>query len=325
MEAVIGAVYLDAGLAAARTLLLPLLADRLAGAAAGPGEADYKTRLQEPSARQFGQLPRYDVSGDGPDHDQSLLRRGPHRRDRAGPGHRPVQEAGRAGRRPGRLAVPPGRARTHERTRIHDRDREPYRRCLSCPRSRPSGASSSARSSASGSRRSRSPARARSAATTKKARSSASSTGAKITARRPHGASTCCCPLDTGDVLVIHLGMSGQLLRATRPRTRSSQAHPRRHHLHPGRPAPLRRPPHVRRDVRGRRRRPSTDEVPELAHLGFDPVEQADVVDRRSARLLVNRSDEAQAAPDGPDVHRRHRQHLRRRDPLRRRPALRPR
>jgi ribonuclease-3 len=70
MEAIIGAVYVDAGLAAARTLLLPLVAERLAGAVAGPGEADHKTRLQEASARQYGQVPRYDVSGTGPDHDR---------------------------------------------------------------------------------------------------------------------------------------------------------------------------------------------------------------------------------------------------------------
>jgi ribonuclease-3 len=70
MEAIIGAVYLDAGLDAARRLLLPLVDERLAGAVAGPGEADYKTRLQEASARRYGQVPRYDVSGTGPDHDR---------------------------------------------------------------------------------------------------------------------------------------------------------------------------------------------------------------------------------------------------------------
>jgi ribonuclease III len=70
MEAIIGAVYLDAGLDAARNLVLPLVAERLAGAVAGPGEADHKTRLQEASARRYGQVPRYDVSGTGPDHDR---------------------------------------------------------------------------------------------------------------------------------------------------------------------------------------------------------------------------------------------------------------
>src|SRR5262245_7025482 len=70
MEAVIGAVYVDAGLDAARAFVMPLVDERLAGAVAGPGEADHKTRLQEASARLFGQVPRYDVSGTGPDHDR---------------------------------------------------------------------------------------------------------------------------------------------------------------------------------------------------------------------------------------------------------------
>ena len=70
MEAVIGAVYVDGGLDAARDLVLPLVADRLAGAVAGPGEADHKTRLQEASARRYGQVPRYEVSCTGPDHDR---------------------------------------------------------------------------------------------------------------------------------------------------------------------------------------------------------------------------------------------------------------
>lgn len=70
MEAVIGAVYVDGGLDPARRLVLPLVADRLAGAVAGPGEADHKTRLQEASARQYGQVPRYEVTGTGPDHDR---------------------------------------------------------------------------------------------------------------------------------------------------------------------------------------------------------------------------------------------------------------
>lgn len=68
MEAVIGAVYLDGGWDAAADLVMRLLADRIVEAAAGPGGHDFKTRLQELSARQFDQLPRYDVVGEGPDH-----------------------------------------------------------------------------------------------------------------------------------------------------------------------------------------------------------------------------------------------------------------
>src|SRR5207253_10538617 len=68
MEAVIGAVYLDGGWDAAAELVLHLLEDRIEEAAAGPGGQDFKTRLQELAARRFDQLPRYDVSDEGPDH-----------------------------------------------------------------------------------------------------------------------------------------------------------------------------------------------------------------------------------------------------------------
>ncbi|MGH2684936.1 MAG: ribonuclease III [Actinomycetota bacterium] len=68
MEAVIGAVYLDAGWDAAQALVLRLLGDRIERAAAGPGGQDFKSRLQELTARLFAVSPTYDVSDDGPDH-----------------------------------------------------------------------------------------------------------------------------------------------------------------------------------------------------------------------------------------------------------------
>ena len=68
LEAVIGAVYLDAGWAGAAEVVLGLLGDRIAEAAAGPGGQDYKTRLQELSARSFEDVPSYLVVDDGPDH-----------------------------------------------------------------------------------------------------------------------------------------------------------------------------------------------------------------------------------------------------------------
>ena len=67
-EAVIGAVYLDGGWEAASDLVLGLLGDRIADAAAGPGGQDYKTRLQELAARTYEVLPEYEVVDDGPDH-----------------------------------------------------------------------------------------------------------------------------------------------------------------------------------------------------------------------------------------------------------------
>jgi ribonuclease-3 len=68
LEAVIGALYIDRGWEAARDLVLDLLGDRISEASEGPGGQDYKTRLQELAARQFGSLPRYTVTDEGPDH-----------------------------------------------------------------------------------------------------------------------------------------------------------------------------------------------------------------------------------------------------------------
>jgi ribonuclease-3 len=73
MEAVIAAVYLDGGWAEARALVLRLLGDRIEAGATGPGGEDFKTRLQEYSARAFEQLPRYQVRAEGPDHSKQFF------------------------------------------------------------------------------------------------------------------------------------------------------------------------------------------------------------------------------------------------------------
>ncbi|MEO7556577.1 MAG: ribonuclease III [Acidimicrobiales bacterium] len=68
LEAVIGALYLDGGWDAAVKLVLHLLGDRIADASEGPGGQDYKTRLQELTARLLTELPRYVIDDEGPDH-----------------------------------------------------------------------------------------------------------------------------------------------------------------------------------------------------------------------------------------------------------------
>jgi len=68
MEALLGAVYLDRGPAAAGELIMRLLGARIAEAAAGPGGQDHKTRLQELCARRYDQLPSYTLVERGPDH-----------------------------------------------------------------------------------------------------------------------------------------------------------------------------------------------------------------------------------------------------------------
>jgi len=72
-EAVIGAVYLDGGLAEADRLVLSLLRDRITAAVGEPGVSDHKSRLQEQSVRLGRGVPRYEVEGFGPDHARRYL------------------------------------------------------------------------------------------------------------------------------------------------------------------------------------------------------------------------------------------------------------
>jgi ribonuclease-3 len=69
LEAVLGSVYVSAGMGEAHDLVLRLLGSRVAEAhAGGPGGQDYKSRLQELSARRFDEAPRYETLAEGPDH-----------------------------------------------------------------------------------------------------------------------------------------------------------------------------------------------------------------------------------------------------------------
>ncbi len=73
LEAVIAAVFLDSGFAAAEAFVLRCLGGRIDDAAAGPGGRDYKTRLQERAARLLLGRPRYAVRDEGPDHAKSFF------------------------------------------------------------------------------------------------------------------------------------------------------------------------------------------------------------------------------------------------------------
>lgn len=68
VEAVIGAIYVDGGWDAAQPFIMKLVLERIVFAAAGPGGQDYKTQLQELSARAYDEIPRYELSDHGPDH-----------------------------------------------------------------------------------------------------------------------------------------------------------------------------------------------------------------------------------------------------------------
>ncbi len=72
LEAVFGAVYLDGGNEAARTLIERLLGPRMKAAADRLDRLDYKTVLQELTARLFDTAPVYVISESGPDHQKSF-------------------------------------------------------------------------------------------------------------------------------------------------------------------------------------------------------------------------------------------------------------
>jgi ribonuclease-3 len=67
MEAVLAAVYLDAGIETAAAVILRHWERLIEAKAAEPGDRDFKTRLQEMLA-SAGHRPSYIVTGEGPDH-----------------------------------------------------------------------------------------------------------------------------------------------------------------------------------------------------------------------------------------------------------------
>ena len=73
LEAVLGAVYIDGGAAAAFALIERLLVARMANAALRLDRLDYKTVLQELTARRFDTAPVYVISDEGPDHDKRFF------------------------------------------------------------------------------------------------------------------------------------------------------------------------------------------------------------------------------------------------------------
>ena len=72
LEAVFGAVYLDGGNEAARALIERLLGPRMKAAADRLDRLDYKTVLQELTARLFETAPVYVLTETGPDHQKSF-------------------------------------------------------------------------------------------------------------------------------------------------------------------------------------------------------------------------------------------------------------
>lgn len=72
MEAVLAAVYLDAGFSVAREVVLAHWTPIIRAKALEPGRRDYKTRYQEVLAAE-GKRPEYEVEGSGPDHERHFV------------------------------------------------------------------------------------------------------------------------------------------------------------------------------------------------------------------------------------------------------------
>lgn len=70
LEAIFGAVYVDGGWDAAEEVILAQTSEAIVEAAAEPGRKDYKTQLQELTARLSLGPPVYEITGAGPDHDK---------------------------------------------------------------------------------------------------------------------------------------------------------------------------------------------------------------------------------------------------------------
>jgi ribonuclease-3 len=72
LEAVLGAVYLDQGMEAARELIERLFRPRMEAYARGEGARDYKTILQELASQSLRSLPEYRLRDEGPDHEKEF-------------------------------------------------------------------------------------------------------------------------------------------------------------------------------------------------------------------------------------------------------------
>ena len=72
LEALLGAVYLDRGLDAARELIVRVFRPRMIAYVRGEGERDYKTILQELASSEMHALPDYRITERGPDHEKEF-------------------------------------------------------------------------------------------------------------------------------------------------------------------------------------------------------------------------------------------------------------
>lgn len=69
-EAIVGAIFVDAGFEHVREVLIPIFAERLDRSVNSGRRYDVKTALQEIAVRDFGRSPQYKITSTGPDHDK---------------------------------------------------------------------------------------------------------------------------------------------------------------------------------------------------------------------------------------------------------------
>ena len=73
LESLIGAIYLDGGLEAARQFIIRHMEGEIQAAVQGLCETNYKSALQQLTQRRFGKTPAYELVGQsGPDHDKQF-------------------------------------------------------------------------------------------------------------------------------------------------------------------------------------------------------------------------------------------------------------
>jgi ribonuclease-3 len=72
LEALLGAIYLDRGLSAARKLIERVFRPRMIAYVRGEGERDYKTILQELASAEVRSVPEYRIRERGPDHQKEF-------------------------------------------------------------------------------------------------------------------------------------------------------------------------------------------------------------------------------------------------------------
>jgi len=72
LEALLGAIYLDRGLPAARKLIERVFRPRMIAYVRGEGPLDYKTILQELASAEVRAVPEYRIRERGPDHEKEF-------------------------------------------------------------------------------------------------------------------------------------------------------------------------------------------------------------------------------------------------------------